>query len=295
MKILEALSALTEIFGPGFDPDSVDNHDQRIAAVAIPAMEIIKRYFRAEVHGLENIPSGKAILVGNHNAGITFLEPILLGQAWHKKNGGPDDLRFLVHDAMVAMPVLGNLLMKCGAVRASRKVVGCAFEAGRKIMVFPGGNYEAYRPWTDRHRIVFGGHKGFVKMALRYGTPLVPVLNLGGHNTFFVLWRGERIARLTGAKKYLRSESFPLFLGLPWGLGVGPNFHFPLPAKMDIEVGQPIPVDGYSPEVAEDEEVVDMFYRRVVDTLQDMMDRRVALRGRFSSPAFNWLPRFLKD
>ena len=279
MESLVALGALTEIFGPRFDPDSVDNHDQRIAAVAIPVMGLIERYFRAEVHGLENIPPGKAILVGNHNSGITFLEPILLGRAWHKQNGGPDDLRFLVHDAMVALPVLGNLLMKCGAVRASQAVVGRAFSAGRKIMVFPGGNYEAYRPWTDRHQIVFGGHKGFVRMALRHRTPLVPVLNLGGHNTFMVLWRGEPLARWTGVRRYLRSESFPIFLGLPWGIGVGPIFHFPLPAKMDIEVGPPIPVDGYPPDAAEDPVLVEALYHRVVETLQEMMDRRVAARA----------------
>ena len=276
MEILTALGALAEIFGPRLDADSVHNHDQRIAAVAIPVMGLIQRYFRAEVHGLEHIPEGKAILVGTHNSGITFLEPILLGRAWHKKNGGPDDLRFLVHDAMVALPVLGNLLMKCGAVRASQEVVARAFAAGRKIMVFPGGNFEAFRPWTHRHRVVFGGHKGFIRMALRHGTPLVPVLNLGGHNTFFVLWRGETVARLTGARRYLRSESFPLFLALPWGLGVGPIFHFPLPAKMQIEVGPPISVEQYSPQDAQDEQLVEQLYQRVVQTLQQMMDRRVA-------------------
>ena len=273
---MEALKALAEIFGPQLDPDNVDNLDQRIAAWAIPAYGVVQRYFRAKVHGLEKIPAGKAILVGNHNSGITFLEPIILGREWHRYNGGPDDLRFLVHDAMVAIPVLGNLLMKSGAVRASREAVGRAFEAGRKILVFPGGNYEAYRPWVHRHKVVFNGHKGFVRMALRHGTPLVPVMNLGGHSTFMVLWRGEPLAKLTRVDKLLRSESFPLFLGLPWGVGFGPIFHFPLPAKMTIEVGDPIPVEPYGPEHESDQQVVDALYQQVVDALQGMMDRAVA-------------------
>jgi len=275
VSAMESLKALLEVFGPQLDPDNVDNLDQRIASWAIPAYGVIQRYFRAEVLGLEKIPSGKAILVGNHNSGITFLEPIILGREWHRFNGGPDDLRFLVHDAMVAIPVLGNLLMKSGAVRASREAVSRAFEAGRKILVFPGGNYEAYRPWTDRHKIVFNGHKGFVRMALRHGTPQVPVMNLGGHNTFMVLWRGEPLAKLIRVDKLLRSESFPLFLGLPWGVGFGPIFHFPLPAKMTIQVGEPIPVDMYGPEDEQNEQVVQELYGRVVSSLQAMMDRHI--------------------
>ena len=76
--------------------------------------------------------------------------------------------------------------------------------------------------------------------------------------------------------KLLRSESFPLFLGLPWGVGFGPIFHFPLPAKMTIEVGDPIPVEPYGPEHESDQQVVDALYQQVVDALQGMMDRAVA-------------------
>jgi 1-acyl-sn-glycerol-3-phosphate acyltransferase len=272
---VDALDALIEVFGPQLDPDNIENLDQRIASWAIPAYGVVQRYFRAEVTGLERIPKDAALLVGNHNSGITFLEPIILGREWHRFNGGPDDLRFLVHDAMVAIPVLGNLLMKSGAVRSSREAVGRAFEAGRKILVFPGGNIEAFRPWKDRHKIVFRGHKGFARMALRHGTPVVPVMNLGGHNTFMVLWRGEPLAKLTRVDKLLRSPSFPLFLGLPWGLGFGPIFHFPLPAKMTIEIGEPIPVDQYGAGAEKDDAVVDELYHLTVNALQGMMDRHV--------------------
>jgi 1-acyl-sn-glycerol-3-phosphate acyltransferase len=272
--VVDALDALLEVFGPQLDPD-LDNLDNRIASWAIPAYGVVQSYFRAKVHGLERIPAGKALMVGNHNSGITFLEPIILGREWLRFTGGPDALRFLVHDAMVKIPVLGNLLMKSGAVRASREAVSQAFEAGHKILVFPGGNIEAFRPWKDRHKIVFRGHKGFARMALLHGTPIVPVMNLGGHNTFMVLWRGEPLAKLTRTDKFLRSPSFPLFLGLPWGIGLGPIFHFPLPAKMTIEIGEPIPVDGYGPDAVNDQAAVDELYEQTVAQLQAMMDRHV--------------------
>ena len=101
---------------------------------------------------------------------------------------------------------------------------------------------------------------------------------MGGHETFFVLWRGERLAKLTGIDKLLRSESFPLFLGLPWGDGFGPIFHLPLPAKMLVEVGPPIDLGRYEPADADNPALVAEIAQDVQFRLQEMMDRRAGDR-----------------
>ncbi len=244
----------------------------------VPLGNVIRRYLRGRVLGIEHIPAGPALLVGNHNAGITFLEPVLLGLAWHDLKQGQDGFYYLAHDALMAMPGLGALLAKGGAVRANHASADAVFAAGRKVAVWPGGNYEAFRPWKDRHRVDFGGHRGFVRLALRNQVPIVPVMSLGGHEAYFVLSRGERLARWTGVRKHFRSESFPVFLGLPWGLGVGPLMHLPLPVRTMVEVGPPIPVDGHPPEAADDDEVVRALCQLVQETIQAMMDRQLALR-----------------
>ena len=243
-----------------------------------PLCRVIRRYLRGRVLGMEHIPSGPALLVGNHNAGITFLEPVLLGLAWHERMGGEDGFYYLAHDSLMAMPGFGSLIARGGAVRASHGAAEAVFAAGRKVAVWPGGNYEAFRPWRERHKVDFGGHRGFVRLALRNGVPIVPVLSLGGHEAYFVLTRGERIAEWTGIKRRFRSESFPVFLGLPWGVGVGPLFHLPLPVRTLVEVGPPIPVHEHPPEAADDEGTVQALYDVVVGTLQAMMDRQLALR-----------------
>ncbi len=273
-----AVKSFIELFGPLQDPDEVGELDLDLGDVVVPLLKILKLYFRAEVRGLENIPSGQALLVGNHNGGITFMEPFMLGMEWYKWTQGKDALYWLGHDVMMSLPVLSNLLMKLGGVRASHETAGKVFEMGRKVAVFPGGNYEAFRPFKERYKVDFGGKKGFIRLALRHGTPIVPVLCLGGHETFFILHRGEKLAELTGAKKWLRSESFPIFIGLPYGLGIGPIFHWPLPAKCLVEVGQPISLAGYSPKDAGDPEVLQDLYDMVQGRLQDMMDRRVSER-----------------
>ncbi len=259
-------------------PASLPLIDTALVDRFVPVARAIRAYLRGRVLGVENIPVGPALLVGNHNAGITFLEPVLLGLVWHERMNGEDGFYYLAHDSLMAMPGLGPLLARGGAVPASHAAAQAIFEAGRKVAVWPGGNHEAFRPWKERHRVDFGGHRGFARLALKNRVPIVPVLSLGGHEAYFVISRGERLARLTGFKKRFRSESFPIFLGLPWGLGVGPLFHLPLPVRTLVEVGAPIPLDRYAADAHEDEATVTALSALVQDTLQGMMDRQLALR-----------------
>ena len=276
--MLTKAKAVASLFTDTMDANEVKDPDPVLMGLAAAGLKQLGKYFRIKVEGLENMPEGKALIVGNHNAGITFLEPMFLAAAWFEKTGGKDDLFFLVHDAMVAIPVVGNLLMKLGNIRASHETATNAFSMGRKVVVFPGGNYEAFRPFKDRYKVDFGGKKGFVRLALKNQVPIVPILSIGGHETFFVLHRGAKLAELLGVKKYLRSESFPIFLGLPWGIGIGPIFHLPLPSKCMVEVGEPISLEGYTPEDANDPVKLSELYNRVQGTLQKMMDKRAAKR-----------------
>ncbi len=108
---------------------------------------------------------------------------------------------------------------------------------------------------------------------------VVPVLNLGGHETLYVVWRGEALARISGAKRILRSDSFPLFFALPWGVALGPIFHLPIPAKLDVEVGEPIDLWDYlEGDDPEDRATLERLSGLVQDRLQQMMDRRAARR-----------------
>lgn len=273
-----ALRTLARLVTDPLDPDRINDLDTELIDLCLPALDLLERYFRAEVHGLERVPEGPALIVGNHNAGITFTDPFFMGTAWYRRTGGSDPMHYLAHDAMVRIPALGNFLMRGGAIRASHDNADAAFAAGRKVVVFPGGNYEAFRPYKERHLVDFGGRTGFVRLALRNRVPIVPVLHVGGHETFVVLRRGKRLARLLGVKRFLRSDSFPIFVGLPWGVGVGPVFHLPLPAKVLVEVGEPIPMDEYGDDVLDDRVALRAISDRVRDQLQEMMDRRAGER-----------------
>jgi 1-acyl-sn-glycerol-3-phosphate acyltransferase len=114
---------------------------------------------------------------------------------------------------------------------------------GAALLVYPGGDYEVHRPSWESARVDFGGRKGFIRLAKEKKVPLVPVVAIGGQETALFLSRGERLARLFGLDRMFRLKVLPISLALPWGLNVGDMLgHIPLPAKLTIQVLEPIDV-----------------------------------------------------
>ena len=109
------------------------------------------------------------------------------------------------------------------------------------MLVYPGGDYEVYRPSWQRHVVEFGGRKGFVRLARRAGVPIVPVASVGGQETALFLDREQWLAKLLMLDKVLRLKSMPIPLAPPWGLKITDwSGDIPLPAKIVIEVQEPI-------------------------------------------------------
>jgi 1-acyl-sn-glycerol-3-phosphate acyltransferase len=110
---------------------------------------------------------------------------------------------------------------------------------------------------------------GYVRLARDAGVPIVPIASVGGQETALFLTRGQWLAKLLMADKLLRLKSIPISLALPWGLNIS-DFagHIPLPAKIVIEVQEPIEVDG------DDQAVND----KVLASLQAGVDRLAAER-----------------
>jgi 1-acyl-sn-glycerol-3-phosphate acyltransferase len=102
-----------------------------------------------------------------------------------------------------------------------------------------------HRPTWESARVDFGGRRGFIRLAQSKGVPLVPVVAIGGQETALFLSRGEGIARLLGLDRMFRLKVLPVSLALPWGLNVGDMLgHIPLPAKITMQVLEPIDVSG---------------------------------------------------
>jgi 1-acyl-sn-glycerol-3-phosphate acyltransferase len=140
------------------------------------------------------------------------------------------------------MPGLG-WIRKYGTVAATPENAQRALDVGAALLVYPGGDYEVHRPTWESDRVDFGGRRGFIRLAKERKVPLVPVVAIGGQETALFLSRGEGLAKLFGLDKMFRLKVLPISLALPWGLNIGDMFsHIPLPAKITIQVLEPIDV-----------------------------------------------------
>jgi len=229
-----------------------------------------KLYFRAEVHGLDNIPAdGPVLLVGNHSGGTLIADTFVFATSFYEHFGAERRFHQLAHDLVLALPGLG-LLRKYGTVAASHEHARRALRAGAAVLVYPGGDHETFRPSWESDEVDFGGRRGFVRLALEEGVPVVPVVAIGGQETALFLTRGRRAVRLLGLDRLLRLKVLPVALGPPFGVTVlDLPGRVPLPAKVTIEVLDPIELD----------DDIDTAYERLVDTMQDALTRLSAERN----------------
>ncbi len=63
------------------------------------------------------------------------------------------------------------------------------------VVLWPGGEFDGYRTWMDRDKAILGDRKGFIRLAMSAGVPIVPFSTVGGHDTLFVLSTGRGLAK----------------------------------------------------------------------------------------------------
>jgi 1-acyl-sn-glycerol-3-phosphate acyltransferase len=260
----------------GLPGNDLDDWDSGYIERTLPLMRAtFGNYFRGEVRGLENIPAeGPALLVGNHSGGLMIADTFVFANEFYEFFGPRRRFHQLAHNLAAQNPALG-LIRRWGTVVASHDNARKAFKKGAPVLVYPGGDYETFRPSWHGDQIEFGGRKGFIRLALESGVPIVPVVSVGGQETALFVTRGQRIAKLLQMPRLTRVKVFPISLGPPFGVNVlDLPGRFPLPAKITIEVLPPIDVkERFGPE-PDHEEVYDEVTGEMQDALDELSDER---------------------
>src|SRR6266849_4318385 len=248
--------------GFGFDPEFTE----RVKNVAL---WFYRNYWRVEVDGVTNVPArGRALLVANH-AGIIPYDGAMIRTAIIAEHPQPRHARMLVVDWAFAMPFTTMLLVKTGNVLAHPDNAAALLERDELVGVFPEGVKGAAKRYRDRYRVKRLGRGGFVQVALRTGSPIIPVAVVGSEELHPVRFDLQPLARL------FRLPIVPITPTFPW---LGLAGLVPLPSKWFIAFGKPIDVSRFGPEGANDARLVVELTEEIRSWIEGTLHKLLARR-----------------
>ncbi len=245
-------------------------YDRRFAEVVRPLLEFLYTvWWRVEPAGMENVPDdGAALIVANHS-GVLPWDGAMIKVALRHEHPARRECRLLALDMFALLPVLAPWLAKQGEVRANPVNAERLLKRGELVGVFPEGVKGVGKPFKRRYKLARFGRGGFVRVALRTGAPIVPCAVVGAEEIHPMIGSADWVGRPLG---------FPYFPITPTFPHLGPLGVVPLPSKWTIDFGEPIPVESYGREAADDVMLVNRLSEQVRSTIQRMIDGRLARR-----------------
>jgi len=248
--------------------------DEEFADLVLPFLDFLyDRWWRVRTLGAGNVPGhGRALMVANH-AGILPWDATMISMGLLREHPLPRYPRFLVLDWAFSLPWVSVAIRKVGGVAASPFNALRLLESDQLVAVFPEGVKGTGKPFRERYRLQRFGRGGFVELALRTGSSIVPVAVVGSEEIYPKLGESASLARAIG------SPFFPLTPLFPW---LGPAGVVPLPSRWLIEFCEPIPTAHHGPDSADDRSLVLELSEQVRDTIQAKLLENVVRRG----PAF---------
>jgi 1-acyl-sn-glycerol-3-phosphate acyltransferase len=226
-------------------------------------------WFRAEVEGIENVPSsGGALLVSNH-AGALPPDGAMISKAIRDEHPHSRPVNVTVEHFFKGYPGASMLMPKIGCVPAHpANVDRLLYDEGQLVLVFPEGRKGTEKLYKDRYRLRRFGRGGFVEAAMRARAPIVPIAVLGAEEAAPVFARMGLLRRLTGLLYFPITPTFPHF-------GLAGMFGY-LPAKFRIRFLEPISFDeqGMHEDKALVQTVAHEVRARIQESLWEMLGQR---------------------
>jgi 1-acyl-sn-glycerol-3-phosphate acyltransferase len=248
----------------GFDPEFAD--------AVTPAFEFLHDvWWRVKSTGLDNVPAqGRAMLVANHAGSLFPFDASMMTASIRLQHPAPRWPRFMVLNWAFELPFLSSFMRRVGGVPANPDNATRLLEQDELVMVFPEGVKGTGKPFSERYRLQRFGRGGFVEVALRTRSPIVPVAVVGSEEIYPKLADSPSLARLVGA------PFVPITPTFPW---LGPVGLIPLPSRWRIEFCEPIDLSEHPPDAADDRQLVFDLSEQVRELIQNKLYENLVLRG----------------
>lgn len=200
---------------------------------------IVRAIANPTVVGSDNVPPGPALFIANHST--LALDVVVAIPALQHASGR--FIRGMSDEIMYRTPRMRQFVTSQGAVMGHAAIGDAMFEAGKDILLFPGGAYEANKNLEQRYTLQWKERMGFTRMAAKHGVPIVPVGIVGPDEWFGRYMDRDELAdswlggllRLGGASdEFLQSDQAPV---IPRGMF---GTLIPRPQRAYMSIGKPI-------------------------------------------------------
>jgi 1-acyl-sn-glycerol-3-phosphate acyltransferase len=231
---------------------------------SLATVKVWRRYFRFETENFALLRETETSLIVAYHGGPWTFDLWMLGDRMRDELGYFP--RAVWHRLWWAIPGLRAAVGELGGLRGAptQAEIDDLRARGEHLVVAPGGMREAMRPFWDEGRVDLGHRRGYLRLALRYDLPIIPVVATGLDATFVGLNDGYRTSR-----RVFGRGDLPAWLALGIG-GIWP-LALPFPAKIRQRIGEPIRLESPGAGAPEDGEV-ERAHERVTTTLQAMLD-----------------------
>jgi 1-acyl-sn-glycerol-3-phosphate acyltransferase len=255
-ELEQRLNLMTRDLGAeGVDPFGWDPEYAKYAMFV--AAFLSRSYFRTIVRGIENLPSGKAILVANHSGQIP-IDGVMIAISVFLESNPPRIPRAMVEKWAQTLPFVSTFFSRCGQVVGVPENARRLLDRGELVLVFPEGTRGLSKTFRQRYQLADFG-LGFMRLALETDTPIVPVGVVGAEEQYI------SVANLHKAAKLLRMPYFPV---VPQWLV--PGGQLPLPVRYRLFFGEPLRFQG---DPDDDDAVIQEKVWVVKATIQSMVNR----------------------
>lgn len=234
----------------GFDPEWAKY------ALAVTAF-LHRVYFRTSVHGIQNVPSGRVLIIANHSGQVP-IDGAIIGTSLFLDRDPPRIIRSMVEKWAQTLPFVSTFFGRVGQVVGVPENARRLLEREEAILVFPEGTRGISKPFSQRYQLTDFG-LGFMRLALETDTPILPVAVVGAEEQYISLANATKLGRLIGM------PSFPV---IPQVLI--PGLQLPLPTKYRLYFGEPLRFDG---DPDDDDAVIEEKVWVVKATIQSMINR----------------------
>lgn len=220
-------------------------------------------YFRVEMEGLENIPSGAALLVANHSGQLP-LDGVMIGTGLIIDAPEPRLVRSMYDKWAAGLPWVSVFLSRVGQVVGRPENSDVLLQNGELLLVFPEGMRGITKTFQKAYQLDEFG-LGFMRLAMAHKVPIVPMSVIGAEEQYPTVWNLKPLAKALGIPRApLPLQALLPFMGLT-----------PLPSKYRINIGQPMTFEG---DPDDEDQVIGEKVWVVRHTIQRMLEKGLAAR-----------------